>query len=125
MLETAAACERDGWLDELHDLVVARETDGNQAAVAGAILGRYGAQPEEAAALVMWSTGASMMNAAVRLGTITHIEAQQTLTRLRPLMANLALDAAATDWKQIGGSVPLLEICQMRHEIAQTRLFAS
>jgi urease accessory protein len=125
MLETAAACEWDSWIEELRDLVAANNADGNQAAIVGAILGRHGALPEDAAALVMWSTSTSLLNAAVRLGTITHVEAQRILTHLRPLMASLTPVAAAADWKQMGGSVPLLEICQMRHEIAQTRLFAS
>jgi urease accessory protein len=125
MLETAAACEDDGWLDELRTLVLAREADGNQSAVMGAIAGRHGAEAEDAATLAMWSVTAGLMNAALRLGAVTHVETQRVLTHLRPLVAGLASAAAATDWRHMGGSAPLLEICQMRHEIAEMRLFAS
>lgn len=125
MLETAAASEDDAWIDELRVLVAGRETDGNYASVAGAILGRLGGRPEDAAALVMWSTASGLMNAAVRLGTITYLESQRILTDVRALIGGLARSAGAADSSRFGGVVPLFEVLSMRHEVAETRLFAS
>lgn len=132
MLRTAVECEDDAWLRRSLDIVQAGDADGNQAAVAGAVLGRAGAVlgragalPVDAASLALWSACTNMMNAAVRLGAITHAEAQRLFTGLRPLSAELAREAAAADWREMAGSMPRFEVWQMRHEVARTRLFAS
>jgi urease accessory protein len=101
------------------------DADGNYACIVGAILGRHGGAPDAAAALVIWSTMSGLVNAAMRLAGITHIEAQRIITRLRPLAADLARSAAASDAQRMAGSAPLFEIWSMRHENAATRLFAS
>jgi urease accessory protein len=125
MLATATACEADPWLDALAMAVARGDADGNYACVAGAILGTHGSTPDAAAAIVIWSTASGLMNAALRLGGITHVEAQRIITRLRPLAVDLARSAAASDATRMAGSAPLFEIWSMRHEAAATRLFAS
>ncbi len=125
MLATATACESDTWLEALTNAVARGEADGNYACVAGAILGSRGGAPDAVAALVIWSTISGLVNAAVRLGGITHVEAQHIITRLRPLAADLTRTAAASAAERMAGSAPLFEIWSMRHEAATTRLFAS
>jgi urease accessory protein len=125
MLATATASEHDAWLDTLTTAVARGDAYANYACVVGAILGSHGGVPEAAAALVVWSTSSGFVNAAVRLGGITHVEAQRIITRLRPLAADLARAAAASDSLRMAGAAPLFEIWSMRHEAAATRLFAS
>lgn len=125
MLANAAVCEPDAWLGAVTTAVTDGDAEGNYACVVGAVLGRHGSAPDVAAALVIWSTISSLVNAAVRLGGITHVEAQRIITRLRPLAAELSRSAATSDAQRMAGSAPLFEIWSMRHEAAATRLFAS
>jgi len=125
MLATATESESDAWLDALTTAVARGDADGNYACVIGAILGNHGSAPDAAAAVVMWSTISGLVNASVRLGGVTHVEAQQIITRLRPLAADLARSTAASDARRMAGAAPLFEIWSMRHEAAATRLFAS
>ena len=125
MLANAAVSESDAWLEAVSTAVAHGEADGNYACVVGAILGRHGSAPEVAATLAIWSSISSLVNAAVRLGGITHLEAQRIVTRLRPLATKLSRSAAMPDAQRMAGSAPLFEIWSMRHEAAATRLFAS
>ena len=125
MLATATECESDEWLDALAAAIARGDADGNYACVVGAILGSRGSTPDAAAALVIWSTISGLVNAAVRLGGITHVEAQHIITRLRPLAAEIARSAVAAGAHRMAGAAPLFEIWSMRHEAAATRLFAS
>lgn len=125
MLAVAAACEGDAWIAELQTLASADDAAGNFAAVVGALLGRRGNAPEDAAAAALWCTASGMVNAAVRLGAITHLDAQRLLTALRPVIADAARSSAVADPNQLAGAIPLFEVLSMRHETASTRLFAS
>jgi urease accessory protein UreF len=56
----------------------------------------------------------------MRLGRISHRDAQAVLHRLRPLIAELDLSQ-----RPLRAYHPLQEIASMRHERAEARLFAS
>jgi urease accessory protein len=98
---------------------------GNYACVLGAIAGRRGAAPADAAALVLWTAANGLLAAAMRLLPVTHDETQAALARLRPLIAALAADAAGADPARIAGGAPQFEVWAMRHETASVRLFSS
>ncbi len=125
MLATAASCESAPHLQAVTIAVSRGEADGNYASVAGTIVGLHGSAPAAAAVLVIWGTISSLVSAAVRLGGITHVDAQRVITHLRPLAADLARKAATLDARRVAGSTPFVEIWSMRHEVAATRLFAS
>lgn len=125
LLETAAAAERDPWLDALLSGVRAGATPGNHAAALGAVAGRANLPPDAAAALSLWTALSGIVSAALRLIRMTHDDAQATLTTFRLLCAALTEQAVAADPLRIAASAPRAEIWAMRHEQAEVRLFAS
>jgi urease accessory protein len=65
-----------------------------------------------------------MLGAALRLGSIGHIQGQETLLRMRPVIAEL-LGVPALPMEGISACVPAVEIAAMRHEVQSARLFAN
>ena len=125
LLETAATAEDQPWLALLRDHVRAGLTPGNHAGVLGAITGRLGLPPMEAAALALWTATNGFLGAALRLLRVTHDDIQAILVELRPVVGGLAAEAARADPLALAGGAPQLEIWAMRHETATVRLFAS
>jgi urease accessory protein len=66
----------------------------------------------------------SLVGAALRLGMITHLDAQRILTDLRPSIA-VMLAAPPPDLGVVAGFTPMVDIAQMRHEMQAVRLFAN
>jgi urease accessory protein len=66
----------------------------------------------------------SLLGAALRLGVIGHLQAQETLQRMRSIIVAL-LEASAAPLDQIYTCAPALEIAAMRHEAQSSRLFAN
>jgi urease accessory protein len=82
--------------------------------------------PADAAAALMLSAANAMLQAAMRLGRISHRDAQATLHRLRPRIDALVQQIEAFDSDTpLLAFQPLQEIASMRHERAEARLFAS
>lgn len=125
LLETAALAEADPVIIDLAGRVAGRETPGNFACVLGALCGRLGLAPAEAATLTLWVATNGLLAAAIRLLPLTHDHVQRTLVSLRPAIAALAETAAAGDGERLAGAAPQWEVWSMRHETANVRLFAS
>jgi urease accessory protein len=89
----------------------------------GVVSAALGVDPADVAAALMLTAANTMLQAAMRLGRISHRDAQAILHRLRPLIDGLT--------RRIEPGAPLLafqplqEIASMKHERAETRLFAS
>jgi len=66
----------------------------------------------------------ALLGAALRLGAIGHLRAQETLVGLRPAMAEL-LAAPAPKFDDCYAYTPMAEIAAMRHEVQSARLFAN
>jgi urease accessory protein len=65
-----------------------------------------------------------MIGAALRLGVVGHLSAQQILTELRFRIAK-ALESNAGNTDQAQAFAPAAEIAMMRHEVQGARLFAN
>lgn len=65
-----------------------------------------------------------ILGAALRLGSIGHIQGQEVLQRMRPVIAAL-LDSPAAPLEEISTCAPETEIAAMRHQVQSTRLFAN
>jgi urease accessory protein len=66
----------------------------------------------------------SLLGAALRLGAIGHLQAQETLLRMRPIISAL-LETPALPLEEIYSCAPAAEIAAMRHEVQSSRLFAN
>jgi urease accessory protein len=65
-----------------------------------------------------------LLGAALRLGAIGHVHAQQALTKMRPQIAAL-IAHPVPDLEQMYACTPAAEIAAMRHEVQTSRLFAN
>lgn len=66
----------------------------------------------------------SLLAAALRMGKVGHLAAQQILLRQRPLITAL-LAQPAPPVEDLCACVPAVEIAAMRHEVQAPRLFAN
>jgi urease accessory protein UreF len=74
----------------------------------------------------MLNAANALLQAAMRLGRISHRDAQATLHSLRPHIDTLTCQIEASDPDEpLLAFQPLQEIASMRHERAEARLFAS
>ena len=69
-------------------------------------------------------TAAAFCTAAIRLGMASHLDAQRTLMRLRPVIAGL-IQAPLPPLEEITGFTPASEIAMMRHAGQEFRLFSN
>ena len=96
------------------------ESPGCHPVAFGVVSGGLGVEPAEAASALLIGTANALLQAAMRLGRISHRDAQAILHRLRPAIASLDLSGGPP-----AAYHPLQEIASMRHQRAEARLFAS
>jgi urease accessory protein len=95
---------------------------GHVPAVQGVVWRSLGLSEESASALSGYGQCLTCVSVAIRLGIISHIEAQQILGQLHPsLLEILRLPPPAF----LSSFSPLTDIAIMRHETQRVRLFAS
>ena len=67
----------------------------------------------------------AMLGAAIRLGIIGHVAAQEILTRAHDLATAIMRSEPTPGLDRLSAFVPEAEIAVMRHESADSRLFAN
>jgi urease accessory protein len=99
---------------------------GCHAVAFGAVNAAMGAEPEDVPAALLLASATALLQAAMRLGRVSHRDAQGILHRLRPVVQRLATEACGGGRSpRLRAFHPLQEIASMRHERAEARLFAS
>ena len=135
-LRVAATIATDRALDALASAVDDGVTPGHHAMVFGAVTGRSGVSPHDAALAFLYGTAALLVNAGLRLLPVGQLDGQRTLARVRSLVAELARHAvaAARTEETDGGRDPLdglwsfvpgLERAGLAHAQLERRLFRS
>lgn len=97
---------------------------GHVSVMQGFLWSRRGISSDEAVLLSAHVLCVGILGAAVRLGVIGHIGAQNILTKLQPTIDHLAT-RPVTSLDEIHCFLPQAEIASMRHETAAARLFAN
>jgi urease accessory protein len=91
----------------------------------GLVAARLGCGAKEAALAYTLQAVMAATAAAVRLGLFGQRDAQRLIHLLKPEVLAAIQDAMTLPLADLGGSLPLFEIAGMRHEFAESRLFAS
>ena len=106
--------------------ILADATLGCHAVAFGVVAAALSAEPEEVPPALMLAAANALLQAAMRLGRVSHRDTQGITHRLRPLIVELA-DAvvAAGPSARLRAFHPVQEIASMRHARAEARLFAS
>jgi urease accessory protein len=81
--------------------------------------------PELLLAPYLQAFAANIVSAGARLVPLGQTECQRVIAELQPLLPDLAEEILSTDADDVGGCVPVVEWCSMRHETQYTRLFRS
>ena len=105
-------------------LVRAGEAPGHAAVVQGLVWRGAGLSLAAAEAVSAHGLAVGLVGAALRLGIIGHVEAQRSLQALRGEIAGL-LSAQAPGAAAMHAFTPAADIAVMRHETAESRLFAT
>ncbi len=91
-----------------------------------AVVGRVAGLPEEETALAFlhnFVTG--LLGAAIRLGVLGHIQAQQLLLNLAPEIETAWQTAKSINLESMHSCTPAIDLAQMQHQKLSRRLFAS
>jgi urease accessory protein len=120
LLSCVMKMKGDRFANKFYAKIKAKESVGTYPACL-AIAANALCIPEKSALhMMLYSYCASIVGSAVRLGVITHVEGQSTLTRL-------AYDVNSVKPERVIGELwqltPLAEIMQMRHEQDDLRMF--
>lgn len=106
------------------ELVAKGRAPGHAAAVQGLLWRALGLDEATMQSLSAHLLCVGILAAALRLGVIGHVRAQQVLQGVRPEVARL-LSVDAPDPAAMHSFAPEAEIAALRHEVAETRLFAN
>ena len=94
--------------------------------IAFAVVARVaGLSMQETALAFMHGFTTGLLGAAIRLGTVGHLEAQQIRLRLADSMAAICLDCERYSLDDMWSCTPLVDLAQMRQAKLSRRLFAS
>jgi len=85
----------------------------------------HGAPLEMTVTMALHAFAANLTSAAVRLVPLGQTEAQTALAALFPAVHDVARDALAATLDDVGGAAVRADICAMRHEMHEPRLFRS
>ena len=107
-----------------YDRVRAGDTPGHAAVAQGLVWRGVGLTLEQAELLSAHTYSVGVLGAAVRLGVIGHIDAQHILGTARNTIVEV-VRLAAPPLGVMSAFTPEAEIAAMRHETAETRLFAN
>lgn len=104
--------------------MVAGQAAGHLPVVQALVWKGVGLSLEAVESVSAYAMTIGMISAALRLGVLGHLAAQQIMTQLRPDIAQLlAIEAPAVTEAQ--SFTPAAEIAMMRHEVQSSRLFAN
>ena len=95
---------------------------GHLPVVQGLVWRGVGLDAEQASLLSGHLQGMAFVSAAIRLGFVSHIQAQLIVRQIRPTLTALL---AAPLPESLSSFTPVADIAMMRHETQATRLFAN
>jgi urease accessory protein len=125
LLRLAPSLSEEPSVREYAGLVEADRAPGNYAVALGVLAASWGLRPLDAALVELYSFVTGFLGAALRILRLDHVRAQQVLHELKPLLVQVAREAATTPYREMRSFAPAVDVMQMRHERAPVRLFAS
>jgi urease accessory protein len=104
--------------------IAANKAFGHLPVVQGLVWSATGMTEDDCRAVSAHTLCTGLIGAALRLGMIGHLDAQKILLSVRPVLAEL-LRLPVPDVEDMCAYMPATEIAAMRHEVQDSRLFAS
>lgn len=124
-LRVAAALTGDRRLATYLADVEAARAPGHHAVALGLTGAALAWTPAEVAAVLLYSSAALLVGAALRLLPVGQLEGQRILYDLHPLLGRLAAEAARRPLADLASFAPGLDVQGCRHAGLEARLFRS
>ncbi len=124
VIRTVRAFKKSKVLSEYSDLVKSKEAPGNYAVSLAVACNALGISEERAVTLMLYTSAISVLGAAVRLGHVTHEQAQQILHSMKEEMTNCAKKSSTIPWRHMRAFSPMLDLMGMQHVYLQSRMFS-
>ncbi len=112
-------------LNEYRDAIKKGEASGVYPVALAVACALFGIPKGKAGLILVYTFVVSVVGAALRLGMLDHIEGQKVIAELKPAMLNVVnrnIDRQLSDMWQFA---PEIDITQIAHEQADTRMFIS
>jgi len=120
---------RATWQDERLEMLQQEVAQGRMyclhPVIFGAVSAIAGLQTENAVLAFLHGLVTSILSAAIRLSVLGHLQAQQVLLHLAPIMEQVLVTASGMNLEQMCSGTPSIDMAQMHHERLEQRLFAN
>ena len=116
---------QDRKLEILKQDVAQKQIPGLHPIIFAVVSQVAGIEEEDAVLAFLHSFVTGLLGAAIRLGILGHIQAQQLLLQLAPNIEKAYKIASKIKLENMNSCTPTIDIAQMQHQNLQRRLFAS
>ncbi|MEN9520829.1 MAG: hypothetical protein RLZZ381_3417 [Cyanobacteriota bacterium] len=117
------------WQDERLEMLNQEVSQGKMhclhPVIFGAVSAIAGLQVQNAVLAFLHGLVTSILSAAIRLSVLGHLQAQQILLQLAPVMEQVWVTASGMDLSQMWSGTPSIDIAQMQHTDLEQRLFSN
>lgn len=125
LLMVAQATWQDQRLEMLQREVAQGKMYCLHPVIFGAVSAIAGLSTENAVVAFVHGLVTSILSAAIRLSVLGHLQAQQILRYLAPVMERVWDTASGMSLSQMGSGTPFIDLAQMHHEKLDQRLFTN
>jgi urease accessory protein len=117
------------WQDERLEMINQEVSQGKMhclhPVIFGAVSAIAGLQAQNSVLAFLHGLVTSILSAAIRLSVLGHLQAQQVLLQLAPVMEQVWVTASKMSLEQMWSGTPSIDIAQMQHADLDQRLFSN
>jgi urease accessory protein len=115
----------DPFVTQYHNQILQSNTPGTYPVSFSVAAQSFGISKQNACLMLFYGFGVSIVGAALRLGIIQHVQSQQIINSLKPMISEQVSKYISKPYDQIWQFSPQADILQMHHEKMETKMFVT
>ena len=123
LIKCVLALGNNPLITQYHNEIIKSHTPGTYPVSFSVAAQAFGISKQNACLMLFYGFGVSIVGAALRLGIIQHIESQQILDSLKPIISEQVNKSISKSYDQIWQFSPQADIFQMHHEKMEAKMF--
>lgn len=123
LIKCVLALGNNPLITQYHNEIIKSHTPGTYPVSFSVAAQAFGISKQNACLMLFYGFGVSIVGAALRLGIIQHIESQQILDSLKPIISEQVNKYISKPYDQIWQFSPQADIFQMHHEKMEAKMF--
>lgn len=123
LIKCVLALGNNQLITQYHNEIIKSNTPGTYPVSFSVGAQSFGISKQNACLMLFYGFGVSIVGAALRLGIIQHIESQQILDSLKPIISEQVDKHISKSYDQIWQFSPQADIFQMHHEKMEAKMF--